>query len=274
MKFNMQSVRENYSHPSLVKTIVDALKRAGKDLDNLSPDDLVAVDEFHTRGRAATTELARLAGIGPAENVLDLGSGLGGPARFLAKHYGCRVTGIDLTPDFVAVAEELTRLTRLTGQVSFREGNALAIPFAASAFDVVWSQNVAMNIGDRPGLYAEIRRVLRPHGKYALSDIVRGPGGEPRYPVPWALDESASFLLTEMETRAALERAGFHIVAWENTTPQAISAAAERTAATSLPPLGLHLVFGAAWPVIMANMLQNYRDQSIAVIQGVVVRRD
>lgn len=274
MKINRQSVRDNYSHPSLVNTIVDALNRAGKNLDNLSPDDLVAVDEFHTRGRAATAELARLVGFAGAENVLDLGSGLGGPARFLAKHYGCRVTGIDLTPDFVAVAEELTRLTRLTGHVTFREGDALAIPFAAAAFDVVWSQNVAMNIGDRPRLYAEIRRVLRPNGKYALSDVVRGPGGEPRYPVPWAHDASASFLLTEVETRSALERAGFQIVAWENTTLQAISVATERAAATSLPPLGLHLLFGADWPVIMANQLRNYREQSVGVIQAVVVRRD
>lgn len=274
MDIDRQSVQQHYSRPMLLDVIVGALKRAGKDLENLSPDDLAAVDEFHTRGRTATFELAKLLGLGGSENVLDVGSGLGGPSRFLAKLYGCRVTGIDLTPEFVAVAEELTRLTRLGDKVSYRQADALALPFDAATFDVVWSQNVAMNIADRARLYAEIRRVLRPKGKYALSDVVSGTHGEPHFPAPWARDASASYLLTEDTTRLELERAGFHIVAWENSTAQAVAAAAERAGATSLPPLGLHLLFGADWPAISANILRNYTEQRIGVIHGVVVRRD
>lgn len=274
MDIDKHSVQQHYSRSSLLDLIIGALKRADKNLAKLVPDDLVAVDEFHTRGRVATAELAKLVGFSGRENVLDLGSGLGGPSRFLANVYGCKVVGIDLTPEFVAVAKELTRLTQLGDHVSFCQGDALATPFEAATFDVVWSQNVAMNIADRPRLYAEIRRVLRPLGKYALSDVVRGSGGEPRYPVPWSRDASASYLLTEDATRLALQRAGFQIVAWENTTAQAIAAATERAGATSLRPLGLHLLFGADWPAIATNLLRNYQQQTIGVIQGVVLRGD
>lgn len=272
MDIDKQSVQQHYSRSSLLDLILGALKRADKDLAKLSPDDLAAVDEFHTRGRAATAELAQLVGLDGHENVLDLGSGLGGPSRYLANLYGCRVTGIDLTPEFVAVAEALTRLTQLSDRVRFRQGDALTLPFEAATFDVVWSQNVAMNIADRPRLYTEIRRVLRPMGKYAMSDVVRGPGGEPYYPMPWARDASASYLLTEEATRISLRRAGFQIVAWENTTALAIAAATERAGTTSLPPLGLHLLFGTDWPAIAANLLRNYQQQKIEIIQGVVVR--
>jgi MPBQ/MSBQ methyltransferase len=273
MAIDKRVVQQHYNRAALFDLIVEALKRAGKDIRNLSPDDLAPVDEFHTRGRPATVELAKLVGFTGSEEVLDVGSGLGGPSRFLARTYGCRVTGIDLTPEFVAVAEKLTRLTRRGDRVSFSQGDALAIPFGAATFDVVWSQNVAMNISDRPRLYSEIRRVLRPGGKYALSDVVRGEA-EPHYPMPWARQPSASYLLTEEATRLALERARFEIVAWENTTAQAVAAALERAGVTPLPPLGVHLLFGADWPAITANLLRNYRDRRIGVIHGVAVRKD
>lgn len=274
MAIDKHSVQSHYARPSLFDVIAEALERAGKDLGRLSPDDLAPIDEFHTRGRIATVELAKLVGFAGGENVLDVGSGLGGPSRFLAKTYGCRVTGIDLTPEFVSVAEKLTRLTRLKAKVSYRQGDALAIPFEAATFDVVWSQNVAMNIADRPRLYAEIRRVLRPCGKYALSDVIGAEGGDPHYPMPWARDLGTSHLLTENATRQALEHAGFHIAAWENTTARALSAALERAGTTTLPPLGLHLLFGADWPTIVANQLRNYRERRIGVIHGVVVPTD
>lgn len=271
MAIDTRAVQQHYRRTGLFDLIVDALRQSGKDVGNLSPDDLAPVDEFHTRGRPATVELAKLVGFTGSEEVLDVGSGLGGPSRFLARTYGCHVTGIDLTPEFVAVAEKLTQLTRLGDKVSYSQGDALAIPFAAATFDVVWSQNVAMNIADRPRLYAEIQRVLRPGGKYALSDVVRGEG-EPHYPVPWAREPGASHLLTEEATRLELERAGFAIVAWENTTARALAAALERAGTTSLPPLGLHLLFGPDWPAISANILRNYREHRIGVIHGVAVR--
>src|SRR5215831_11570991 len=154
-------VETHYTSADLGKTILAALKEAGKDLDHPTPDDLAPVDEFHGGQRPATIRLAELVGFAGTERVLDVGSGLGGPSRYLAWRYGCRVSGIDLTAEFVRVAEMLTELTGLAGKTDYRQGNALALPFEDNAFDVVWSQNAAMNIADRDRLYREMRRVLK-----------------------------------------------------------------------------------------------------------------
>jgi SAM-dependent methyltransferase len=272
MDIAKQAVRQHYRRPALFDAIVAALRQTGKDLENLSPDDLAPVDEFHTRGRPATVELAKLLGLTGTEQVLDVGCGIGGPARFLANTYGCQVTGIDLTPEFVEVAEKLSRLTRLGDKVGYLSANALAIPFVDATFDVVWSQNVAMNIADRQRLYAEIHRVLRPGGKYALSDVTGGPGGDPYYPMPWARAANVSYLLSAEATRAALEHAGFRVIAWEDTTARALAAAIERANVVFPKPLGLHLVLGSDWPQITANILRNYQEGKVRIIHGVVER--
>src|SRR5712691_7757937 len=151
-----QAVAEHYGRADLGAVILAALRAAGKDIDRLTPDDLAPVDEFHTRGRAATSDLARLLALTGDERVLDVGSGIGGPSRYLAKTFGCRVTGLDLTPEFCRVAGMLAERTGLAGKVDYRQGDALAMPFADRSFDVAWSQNAVMNIADRDRLYGEI----------------------------------------------------------------------------------------------------------------------
>src|SRR5882672_707886 len=131
----------HYTRPDLGKVILAALRSAGKDIDHLTPDDLAPVDEFHGGQRSATIRLAELVGFTGTERVLDVGSGLGGPARFLTWRYGCRVSGVDLITEFVRVAETLTQLTGLVGRVDYRQGSALDLPFEDMSFDVVWSQN-------------------------------------------------------------------------------------------------------------------------------------
>ncbi len=274
MAIDAQAVQDHYRQPALFDAIVAALARAGKDLAQLVADDLAPVDEFHNRGRPATVELARLLDPTGGLRVLDLGCGLGGPARHLAQAYGCRVTGLDLTPEFVAVAARLTALTRQEDSVDFCQGDALATPFAAASFDVVWSQNVAMNIADRARLYAEIRRVLRPGGRYALSDVVTGTAaGDLHYPMPWARGPEASHLLSSDATRRAIEAAGFSLVAWEDTTASA-RAAAEKREGVVPPPgsLGLQLVLGSDFPAIGANLLRNLRESRIGVVHAVALR--
>jgi SAM-dependent methyltransferase len=270
-------VEAHYMRSDLGDTILAALAKAGKDIDRLTPDDLAPVDEFHSRRRAATAELARLLAPTARDRVLDAGSGIGGPSRFLAATYGCRVTGLDLTAEFCNVAAMLARRTGLDRLVDYRHGDATAMPFADGTFDLVWSQNAAMNIADRALLYGEIRRVLKPAGRFALQDVTAGPGGEPHYPVPWAREKSISFLVSPETTRATLERSGFRVLAWEDKTDIAVAESrAERAKAAadpaSPPVLGIHLILGADFGAMMRNSIKNLEERRVGLINAVLER--
>src|SRR5689334_5982423 len=216
----LNDVRDHYRATGLIDRLKAALSAFGSDDQRLTPQQLAALDQFHTRGLAATVELAKLAGITADMSVLDVGSGVGGPARFLAATYHCRVTGVDLSEPFVEAARYLTERTGQSGQVSFETGNALELPFDDGRFDVVLLQHVAMNISDRMRLYREIRRVLKSGGMFAIFDVVLNDG-EPHYPVPWARTPATSFLLTAAATREAIEPAGFRTLAWHDNTEAA-----------------------------------------------------
>ncbi|MDX1555887.1 MAG: methyltransferase domain-containing protein, partial [Xanthomonadales bacterium] len=214
----LDSVDKHYGRGGLLDSILRVLRELGKDLSQLVPSDLAPVDEFHIRGREATIELANRASLRPGLRVLDVGSGLGGSARYLAAEHQCRATGIDLTEEYIDVANALAELVGLKDGVEFRRGSALEMPFADGAFDVVWTEHVQMNIADKQAFYAEIARVLAPGGRLLFHDIFQGSGGPPHYPVPWAEDSSISFLAPPDAVRAILEELGFRIIDWEDKT--------------------------------------------------------
>lgn len=214
------SIRDYWSREGLGPAILRALAAAGKDLDALTIDDLAPSDQFHGGGKPATERLARLAGLAPGMRVLDVGGGIGGPARTLAVQFGCRVTSIDLTDTYVQAAAMLTALLGLGDKVTHEVGNALALPYDAGAFDAVWTQNTGMNIADKKGLYAGFHRVLRPGGLLVTQEPMAGPVQPIIYPVMWARDARASFLRSPAEMRALIEAAGFRARAWDDITAE------------------------------------------------------
>src|ERR1700674_2003979 len=201
-------VREHYNATNLTSRIKVALATIAAEDQTLRIDQLAPLDQFHTRGILATAEMAAAAGLEPSTRVLDLGCGIGGPVRYLAATFGCRVTGVDLSPSFIDAANYLTGRCGLSDRVTFQVGDALHLPFPDGTFDAVFLQHVAMNIEDRASLYAEVRRILTPGGRFATHDVVLRDG-DVVYPAPWARDASTSFLRGEGDTRAALEQAGF-----------------------------------------------------------------
>jgi MPBQ/MSBQ methyltransferase len=269
-------VARHYGKGGLLGRMLAALTAAGKRMDRLTIDDLAPIDEFHSRRRTATAELAALLAPVATDRIVDIGSGVGGPSRYLAATYGCRVSGVDLTPEFVDTATALTRLVGLSDQVDFRQGSALDLPFPDASFDLAWSQNVAMNIQDRPRYYAEMHRVLKPGSRLAIQDVTQGPGGPIDFPVMWADRAEISFLRTQEETRTMLEAAGFHVQHWiDNTDVARAEAAAERARITGTegpPILGIHVVAGPSFRDKMRNAGKAQQEDRLRLLNAVLIR--
>jgi ubiquinone/menaquinone biosynthesis C-methylase UbiE len=206
------AIQKHYSSGEILARIEAALAKAGVDPQRPAYQDLFPFDQLHERGVVATREHAKRAGLAPGMHVLDLGCGIGGASRVLAAEFGCRVTGIDFTPEFIAVATALTARCGLSDRTSYREADALRLPFADASFDHVWSQFVTMNIADKSGLAREVARVLRPGGRFTCAELNQGPGGAPVFPLPWASEPALSFLVTPEAMHEALAAAGLKVV--------------------------------------------------------------
>jgi SAM-dependent methyltransferase len=264
-------VRDHYTATGLTDRIKSALATIAPESQTLTVAQLAPLDQFHTRGILATAELAGAAGLDSSTRVLDLGCGIGGPARYLAATFGCMVTGVDLSPGFIEAANYLTARCGLSDRVTFQVGDALHLPFEDAAFDTVFLQHVAMNVEDRAALYAEVRRSVAPGGRFATYDLVFRDG-DVVYPAPWARDASTSFLLSEGDTRTALEQAGFKEVLWRDDTETALDWF--KAAMAGGPPSGpnLGVVMGPDFAATIGNLARNLRENRLGVLSAVLTR--
>lgn len=271
-----QAVAAHYGQIDVLGRIEAALKESGKDPAKPTVDDLAGVDEFHARGREATVELADWLPGAVATEVLDIGSGLGGPARFLAATRGLRIVGVDLTPEYVAAATELTRRCGLADRARFLTANALDLPFEDGSFAAAYTQHVAMNIPDKAALYAEAARVLCPGAAFVIYDILRGSGGEVQYPTPWSADGSTSFLVDLPELLRLLNQAGFAVEEHRDLREASAAWFEQRAAVAAAgkgPPLTIRLLLGQLFAPAFANLLANLRSGAVAPTMLRAVRR-
>lgn len=265
-----QQVATHYSHGSLLQTILDALRKMGKDPERFAAADLSTGDELHLGWLPATAALARDLGLAPGMHVLDVGSGLGGPARHFAAAHKCRVTGIDLTEEFVQVAAELTRRCGLSDLVAFRQGSALDLPFDAGTFDAATLVHVGMNIKDKAKLFEEVRRALKPRASFCVYEVMRAGEGDLPYPMPWAQTSATSFVETPETYRRLLSAAGFKIESEQNRRAFVLDLAREMRAKIEKdgpPALNPHVVLGAAARERLGNVMATLERGTIAPIQ-------
>ena len=266
-----REVSAHYSRGNLLSRLNAALTEDGVDPEHPSMEALAPYDQFHGRGLEATLEIAGLVKPRPTDHILDVGSGIGGPARYFANRFGCRVTGIDLTSEFCDVARYLTRLLGLEDRIGFERGDALAMPFPDAGFDGAYSMNVSMNIADKGRFYREISRVLKPGAWLVLSELAKGEGGEPDYPTPWALSARTSFLSTPEETRRGLAEAGFEVVQVHSTLDKALEFGARSRAMVDRgekpPHRAVMLIHGEIAKQAMGNTSRGLSDGKIVPIE-------
>ncbi len=275
-KFYMDDVAINkhYGISGILDSILNGLESSGKNLQSLEPNDLAPIDEFHTRGKESTIEIANLAQLKPHHNVLDVGCGLGGSVRYLANEYGCSVMGVDLTDEYIDVANKLTELVKLTEKVSFKQASALELPFPSDNFDIVLTEHTQMNIADKEKFYSELSRVLKPKGRLVFHDIF-GTNNAPYYPTPWAEYDSISSLCTQEEAKNAIKKSNLAIDEWIDKSKQSMEFFKEmvKKIENSGPvPLGFHLLMGKTAKTKLLNQVRNLEENRVSIIQGTALK--
>ncbi len=274
MKNIENAVAEHYGQADLLARILKGLEANGADPSHLQPEDLAPVDEFHIGGRKATEHAVAKMSLSGDGHVLDIGCGIGGAARYIASQVGCRVSGIDLTPEYIEVARALTDRTGLGDKVDFEVASALAMPFEDETFDAAITFHVAMNIRDRESLYGEIARVMKSGATLCIYDVMRKSDEALTFPVPWAESNETSRLTTPEEMNAFLGAAGFEVHDVEDRTDFALESFRQSLAAAAdgPPPLGVHLIMGAGAPEKFGNVLINIEAGRIAPVQMIASR--
>jgi ubiquinone/menaquinone biosynthesis C-methylase UbiE len=264
-------VKEHYASEGITARVLAALRHVNGPDVPITPDTLAPIDHFHGKGVIATEELAAVLQPEASDHLLDIGCSIGGPARWIAAKYGCRVTGVDLTPEFCAAARELNTLTGLADRVRILHGSALSLALPDNGFDRAYSQAALMNVADKRGVFREALRVLRPGGLLALSLAGAGSAGEPHYPLPWATTTAISFLAAPDEIRSDLLAAGFQIVFVRDTSAalaEALAPVLKQLEIEGLPPLGEHVVSGEDSKGWRINWIHSLAEGRICMIEA------
>ena len=276
MSRQISEIESHYGRGGLMGRIRTALKLDGQSSRQLSPERLAPIDHLHSGGLSWTRRQAAELGLTAQTRVLDLGCGIGGPARYLARTYGCSVVGVDLTAEYVSVARELTQACGQPDVVRFLQADALDLPFEDGAFDAVFCQNLSMNVEDKAALFASVRRVLRRGGRFSTSDHTQGPTGVPYYPVGWASNQAMSFLLTPDDMRSLLEQSGFLIRGWVDGSDEILAQTGRRPTQHGerpKPGSGLEVVMGEDYPKRQANLRRNLAERRLIYITALAVRK-
>jgi SAM-dependent methyltransferase len=271
-----RAIADHWARGDVYALIVSALERSAKPLASLTVEDLAPIDHFHARGFPATVDLADRLPVKVQHHILDIGCGLGGPARYFAQRFGCTVSGIDITKPFVEAARKLTALLRMEDRVRIQHGDGGQLPFGDGTFDGAYTQHVTMNVADRPRFFAEARRVLKPGAFFALTEHGLGATGTPHYPVPWSEDGTGSYLIAPEETSRLLDAAGFADVVMEDTGSlylEAFKRTIELAERGALPPLGVHLLQGESAPQKIRNAARNIEEGRTRPVQIVCRKR-
>ncbi len=265
------AVAAHYTHGRLLEAILAGVRALGKTPDTVGVDDLAPVDEFHIGGRQASEDFIGQVGLSSGDLVLDVGCGIGGTARYVASTCGCRVSGIDLTPEYIETGQALCAWVGLAGRVDLSHGSALAMPFVSAHFDAAIMLHVGMNIADKAGLFAEVNRVLRPGGTFGVYDIMRTSDDPLVYPVPWATVPETSAVAAPQDYRKALADSGFEMTSERDRRDFAaafFAALRKRIdAAGGPPPLGLHILLGETAAIKIRNMVDNVAAGRVAPVE-------
>jgi SAM-dependent methyltransferase len=263
-------VAQHYATENLEQRILAAFEAAGKPRNSITADDLAAVDEFHIGGREATEAIAAQMDLRPGMRLLDIGSGIGGPARYFASVHGCHVTGVDLAPEYVRTAQAISVLVGVSASVQFEQGSATELPFADHSFNGAYMLHVGMNIQDKAELFREVKRVLRGTAVFAIFDVMRIGPGELQFPLPWASKPDESFVATTDDYRKALLDEGFAIMAERERKQFALDFFArmrQRNEQQRPQPLGLHLVMGETATLKLSNVVEGLLRGVIAPVE-------
>jgi SAM-dependent methyltransferase len=259
----------HYAASDIEARILAAIRTAGLNPEQLlSPEELGALDHFHTGGLRASRELVELARIGRNDRVLDIGAGLGGCARLLASTIGCRVDCLEMSADYCAGAALLNRLTGLDDRIAVEMGSALDMSFSDDSFDVAWMQNVGMNIADKRTLYAEIHRVLKRGGRFVFQEMAAGDMATTHFPLPWATDPSDNFLVSAEEMRSLLEESGFVTEVLEDTSDVHLSRTAANATPSAVGQLSL-AVFVDNLGLKAGNARRSLEEGQVRLVRGV-----